>query len=161
MRHVLDMKRKKGDEMIQTAVRLPQSLRDRLSRSGGERGLGEEIRRRLEASFGVEQQPRDQLTDLLLDLIKQIALNLSLDERWWTNRFAFDVFKAAINELLLDLISHIHPRNQPLPETVAKLQTRYGPDEKPETIGRIIARAVVVEHARDLLALQFADNQKG
>lgn len=130
--------------MIQTALWLPREMHDQLKKAGGERGFGEEIRRRLLASFSVEQSHGDQRTDLLLGLIKRVALNLSLDEEWWANRFAFNVFRAAINELLSDLTTADPPR-----ETIAKLQTRYGADEKPETIGRILARAVLVENAKE------------
>ena len=59
--------------MVQTAVRLPQSLRDRLSKAGGERGMGEEIRRRLEASFEAEKAPADPKTRELLDAISSCA----------------------------------------------------------------------------------------
>lgn len=147
--------------MIQTALWLPREMHEHLKEGGGERGLGEEIRRRLQVSFGVEQRPRDELTGLLLDLIKQIALNISFDEPWWANRFATDVFKAAINELLSDLISTIHPKSEPQPATMAKLQARYGSDEKSETIGRILARAVLAEHAREQLRLHVVGEQKG
>lgn len=140
--------------MIQTALWLPHDMHEQLKKDGGERGLGDEIRRRLQVSFGVEQQPRDKPTDLLLDLIKRIALNLSRDEEWWANRFALGVFKTAINELLSDMISIIGP-SEPLPGTITKLQTRYGPDEKPETIGRILARAAFVENANEQLRLLF------
>ena len=62
------MKRKDDDELIQTAVRLPQSLHERLKKAGGERGMGEEIRRRLEASFAADQSARE-----LLDAISAVA----------------------------------------------------------------------------------------
>jgi len=140
--------------MIQTALWLPRDMHEKLKKEGGERGLGDEIRRRLQVSFGVEQRPRDPTTDLLLDLIKRIALKLSLDEKWWSNHVAFDVFKTAINELLSDLISPISP-NEPGAGTISKLQTRYGPDEKPEAIGRKLARAALVENANEGLRLRF------
>lgn len=154
------MTHKIADDMIQSAVRLPRSLHDQLKKAGGERGMGEEIRRRLRVSFGVEQQPSDPLTDLLIELIKQIALRLSLDEPWWANRFALDVFKAAINELLSDLLSDIQPGSEPKPGTLTKLQTKHGSDEKPETIGRKLERAVLVKHATEMLLLRSA-GEKG
>jgi len=40
--------------MIQTALWLPRDMHERLKKEGGERGLGEAIRRRIQASFGVE-----------------------------------------------------------------------------------------------------------
>jgi hypothetical protein len=137
--------------MTQTALWLPRDMHERLKKAGGDRGMGDEIRRRLQASFGVEERPRDPITDMLLKLINQIALNLGVDEPWWDNRYAGEVFKSAINELVSELIS----RGEPRPEAMAKLQTRYGPDEKAETIGRIIARAVLVEHTFELLRLEF------
>ena len=51
------MKSKTADEMIQSAIWLPRSLHERLRKAGGERGLGKEIRRRLEASFEAEKAP--------------------------------------------------------------------------------------------------------
>jgi len=140
--------------MIQTALWLPRSMHQELKEAGGERGLGDEIRRRLVASFGVEKRPRDPFTDHLLDLVERLAVNLSLDEEWWASRFAFDVFKAAINELLWQLASTLGVE-EPQRGTTSKLQTRYGPDEKPETIGRILARAVFVENGQEQLRLQY------
>ena len=153
--------------MIQTALWLPRDMHEQLKKDGGERGLGDEIRRRLQATFGAEQRPSDPLTDLLLNLIKQIALKLSLDGSWWANRFACDVLKAAINWLLSDLTSNIYSKSEPQPATMAKLQARYGPDEKPETIGRILATAVLVENANEQFRLRsvpygaVVDKQKG
>jgi hypothetical protein len=150
-------KRKSNREtknMIQTALWLPRDMHEQLTKDAGERGLGDEIRRRLQVSFGVEQRPRDPVTDLLLDLINRIALTLSLDEEWWANRFAFEVFKTAINELLSELISKIG-LSEPQPGATTKLQTRYGPDAKSETIGRILARAAFAENAQEQLRLRF------
>jgi hypothetical protein len=141
--------------MIQTALWLPREMHEQLKEAGGERGLGEEIRRRLQVSFGVEQQPRDGRTGPLLDLIKRLALNLSHDEPWWRTHFSFDVFKAAINELLSDLTSAMPEWIEPQPGTMTKLQTRYGPDASPEIIGRTLARAVLTENANDVLRREF------
>jgi hypothetical protein len=145
--------------MIQTALWLPREMHEQLKEDGGERGLGEEIRRRLQVSFGIEQRPHDQLTDLLLDLIKKIALNLSRDESWWASRFAFNVFKLTINELLSDLLPHI-PANDQQTGTITKLQTRYGPDVKAETIARTLARAVFTEQASEQL-MRYVGAQEG
>jgi hypothetical protein len=123
-------------------------------------GLGDEIRRRLHVPFGVEKQPRDKLTELLLHLFGQIALILSPDEPWWVNRDAFDVLKAAINDLLLDLLPYIDAGREPQPGTTSKFQDRYGSDLKPEIIARILARTVFVEHAKAALEREFADNKK-
>lgn len=152
------MKKRKSiretENMIQTALWLPRAMHQELKEAGGERGLGEEIRRRLLASFAVEKRPRDADTELLLNLIKRVAVNLSRDEEWWASHFACDVFKAAINEFIRELVS-AQGLGEPRPGTITKLQTRYGPDEKPETIGRILARAVFVENAEEQLRLQY------
>jgi hypothetical protein len=116
--------------MVQTALWLPRDVHERLKKTGGERGLGEEIRRRLQTSFKVEAARRDPITRELLDEIQEIAAVLADDEQWYANRFAFDVFGAAINELLLS-----YRPNSAAPGTMA----RYRADEKPETIGRILA----------------------
>jgi len=51
--------------MHQTAVRLPTGLYQKLVRVGGRRGLGAEIRRRLELSFAKEEwEDNLQLLDI-------------------------------------------------------------------------------------------------
>jgi hypothetical protein len=67
------MKHENSEKMVQSAVRLPQGLHDRLKKAGGERGMGEEIRRRLEASFDAEKVPADQRTAELLDAISAVS----------------------------------------------------------------------------------------
>ena len=47
--------------MIQTALWLPLDMHEKLKKAGGERGLGDEIRRRLQVSFDAEQLPSDEL----------------------------------------------------------------------------------------------------
>jgi hypothetical protein len=113
--------------------------------------LGEGIRRRLQVSFEADPRPRDQMTNLLLDLIKRIALNLSLDEEWWANPFAADVFKTAISELVQETASFVGGGRLSEPGAKTKFQIRYGPDEKPETIGRILTRTAFVENAQEVL----------
>jgi hypothetical protein len=109
---MIDMKRKKDDEMVQTAVRLPQSLRDRLSKTGGERGLGDEIRRRLEASFEAERAPADPKTGELLAAIAFCAADIARDYGLWSeDAFAFEVLKGCMNMLL----KHFRPRGEPVP----------------------------------------------
>jgi len=158
------MKKRKSiretQNMIQTALWLPRDMHEQLKKAGGERGLGDEIRRRLQVSFGVEQRRSDELTELLLDLIKQSAAKLSLVASWWADRSAFEVFKLAINDLISQLTTN-QLGSEPQPEIMTKLQARYGPDATPETIGQKIASTVLVENAKGQLRLRFADNQKG
>ena len=77
------------------------------------------------------------------------------------DRIAFEILKLAINKLLSDLILNIHPTNESQQVTMAKLQARYGPDAKPETIAEILARTVLVEHATEQFRPHAADNQEG
>lgn len=124
--------------MIQTALWLPRGMHEKLKKAGGDRGLGDEIRRRLVLSYAAEETASDQTTYDLLVMIKEIAHNLSFDETWHTNRFNFDVFKVAIDTLL----SLYQPSGEAQPETKAKLQKSFG-HEDPEVIGRIMAHLAV------------------
>src|ERR1700692_1140083 len=83
--------------MIQTALWLPRDMHRRLKDAAPDGRMSEEIRRRLEVSM---QEPTDERTDVLLDLIRQVAQNLSADEPLWADPFAFEVFKAAVSEVL-------------------------------------------------------------
>ena len=128
------MKRKKADEMIQTAVRLPQSLRERLSSAGGEGGLGEEIRRRLEASFEADKAPVDPKTRKLLEEIERLALNTPLDVPWYADGDAFEVFKNAI----VATLAKYQPSGDAAGPT-GRLQGKFGKDATHEMLGRMLA----------------------
>ena len=74
--------------MVQTALWLPREMHEALKKAGGERGLGEEIRRKLQMAFeadGATTVPGDQTTEQLLDQIWNIARALSRDEPWYAN----------------------------------------------------------------------------
>jgi len=139
--------------MIQTALWLPRGMHERLKKDGGERGLGNEIRRLIEASIDAAETPKDEITSELLDQIKEIA-DLSLAEPWYADRFAFDVFETAVNTLL----SSRQPSGEVRPETKAKFQATWG-EENPETIGRMIARLAMVAHARERLGKALLGNK--
>ena len=107
------MKRKNDDGMLQTAVRLPQSLRDRLSKAGGDRGLGEEIRRRLEASFEADKAPADPRTRELLGAVSSCAERIAVDYGSWAeDPFAFAVLRVCVSMLL----THFQPEGEPVPK---------------------------------------------
>ena len=144
--------------MIQTALWLPRDLHEQLKKAGGERGLGDEIRRLIQEAMDAADaaQTPDETTNELLSMISEIAQGLSRDEPWFSNRFAFDVFKAAINELLLN---H-QPSGDAGSETGTKLKAIYG-DEKPETIGRIIARHAMYAFDRERYGQAILDKLKG
>jgi hypothetical protein len=133
------MKRKKDDEMVQTAVRLPQSLRDRLSSAGGEGGLGEEIRHRLEASFDAEKVPATAKTREVLDAISFFDQEMFHHFGSWSKEpFAFAAMKACVDLLL----TYYRPDGEAKapPATDSKAALLYGPDSSPEDIGRLLVR---------------------
>ena len=117
------MKRKKTDEMIQSAIRLPLGLHERLKRAGGERGMGEEIRRRLEASFEAEKAPVAPKTRQLLDAICHFVDETGRDFGSWSDDpFAFEVLKGAVNMLM----AHDKPKGKP------------DPNPKPDGVGELL-----------------------
>ena len=84
--------------IVQTALWLPRDMHEKLKEAGGERGLGEEIRRRLEAAFDAAATPRmgtvavrDQI-EVISEMFRATAGHDSI--------FACDVVRAAIDALL-------------------------------------------------------------
>jgi hypothetical protein len=132
------MTRKKDDgEMVATAVRLPQSLRDRLSKAGGERGLGEEIRVRLEASFAADKAPADPKTPELLGAIASCAEEIARDLRPWSaDPYAFAVLKETMSMLLADF----EPEGEAVPHANPDSPLIFlfddEPSPKPEKVSR-------------------------
>jgi hypothetical protein len=143
--------------MVQTAVWLPRDMHAQLKKAGGDRGLGDEIRRRLQLGGGLEIEVgrlRDQKTDDLLTDIKVIARELSRDEPWYADPFKVDVLRAAIDTLLVGR----RPNSEERPEVRAKLKAEFGED-KAETIGRLIARAAKM--ARERFGKATSEGPKG
>ena len=132
------MKRKTADEMIQSAIWMPRSLHERLGKAGGDRGLGKEIRRRLEASFEAEKAPADAKTQELLDAISYCADETARDYGGWSaDGFAFVVFKGCVDLLL----KREQPKGQPVPTLQSEhmVDIIFGPDysPKPEEVSRL------------------------
>ena len=144
------MKKRKStretQNMVQTALWLPRDVHERLKKEGGERGLGEAIRRLIGEAMDAADAERspDGITDELLDQIKDIARDLSVDAPLWTNHDAFEAFRAAI----IVLLESYQPPSDANPEAAAKLKAAYG-DEKPEVIGRILARRAIYAYGRE------------
>jgi hypothetical protein len=136
--------------MVQTALWLPREMHERLKKAGGERGMGEEIRRLLEASLEPVETPPDEITGELLDQLKEIARDLSREQPLWADPLTYDAFKAAVDTLL----AGYKPRGEAEPEAKAKFQAKYG-DEEPERVGRIMAL-----HARFAPSRKLSDMLK-
>ena len=135
--------------MVQTAVRLPRSLRDRLSKAGGEGGVGEEIRRRLEASFDAERSPTDPKAGELADAIIFCADEIARELRPWSeNPYAFAVLKETMSRLLADFEPKgdvVPPAN---PDSVLIFLFDDEPLVKPEKVSRYFVSSWKSERAR-------------
>jgi len=133
--------------MVQTALWLPREMHEALKKAGGERGLGEEIRRKLQMAFEADDAttvPGDQTTEELLDQICNIARALSRDEPWYADSFKIDVLNSAVGTLLLSRRSSGSDK----PEIRARLKEEYG-EEKPDAIGRLLAHATMIAYSRE------------
>jgi hypothetical protein len=126
----------------QTSLRLPRELYERLSEAaaGNDRGVGEEMRQRLEASFGPAPE-EDPKTRKLLAAIARVANGIRLDGIWHEDLRLFEAFKVAV----LTLLSRFEPAG-----TSSEAPFMWSkPDDPPETIGRVHAgfawRAVMNE----------------
>jgi len=129
------MKSKTADEMIQSAVWLPRSLHERLRKAGGERGLGKEIRRRLEASFETEKAPANPKMVYVLDAITSCADEIANDYGSWSeDPFAFEVLKGCVNLLL----TRFQPKGDPVPNAKPGSSAAFvfGADAKPDEVSR-------------------------
>jgi hypothetical protein len=156
------MKKRKStretENMVQTALWLPRDVHDSLKKAGGRRGLGEKIRGLIKEAMDAADAARspDEKTDDLLHQIKDIAGDLSREEPLWANRAAFEVFKAAVNGLL----DGHQPRTEATPEAWAKLKAIYG-DDRPEVVGRIVARHAMYAYARERYGAAALEKLKG
>ena len=150
------MQAKTADDMVQSAIRLPRRLHERLKKAGGERGMGEEIRRRLEASFDSEKDQPNPKTRELLEAISSFASEVAeyygdptLDV------FAADLLKACVDLLMTRNRPSGEPVAHPKPESAADLL--YSPDHSVETISRTIVGGWI----RDRVKRAHADKEKG
>ena len=131
--------KRKIDDGIQSAVRLPRDLHERLKQAGGERGLGEEIRKRLEKSFETEKTPKrpaDPQIQILLLAVGFIVTKLrTYFGDLWEDRFSFDVFKSALDLWLLANQPEGEPVMKPNPNR-ASSGAFFTPDASPESVAR-------------------------
>jgi hypothetical protein len=129
------MKRKNEDETTQTSLRLSQDLYRRLRRAGGEGGVGEEIRRRLEDSFETEKAPANPKTRELLDAIAYAANETAgYYGNWSEDAFAFEVFTACVDLLL----KGYQPKGEAIPSPSEFAEVFFAPDHSTKDIRRSI-----------------------
>ncbi len=123
--------------MRQTALRLPNDLYERLQRAGGEGGVGEEVRRRLEASFAAEKPPANPKTQELLGVISFVADKTDFYRSDWSkDPFAFAVLKAAVDLML----TARRPKGEAVkkPDTSAVSDLFFDAESTPEDIAKFI-----------------------
>jgi hypothetical protein len=106
----------------QTSLRLPTGLRDQLAKAAeaNGRGLGEEIRARLEHSFHRAAPRMDEPTRELLTAIEQMAELLAEHyPAWHEDAFSSQAFATAINKFLRSYRPEGEP--EPKPKTADRL----------------------------------------
>lgn len=133
------------DGMHQTALRLPHVLYERLRKIGDKQGggAGEEIRKRLEASFERDAaEARDPKLWALRELVADLAgqLELETDGPWHSNPFAFQAFRSGV----MALLDQMQPEGKP---TAPKGDGRLIGGDDPAVLGRTYA--VLVRRLRD------------
>jgi hypothetical protein len=116
-------------ETVQTGLRLPREMYDRLKRS--DLGVSAEIRRRLEHTFSEEVY--DAKTRELAADVMWMADQIRRDTRieWHAHRKAHEAFTAAV----MNWLEGLKPKEHESPA----VEALFGPDD-PQTLGRSIAR---------------------
>jgi hypothetical protein len=128
---------------------MPAELYGRLQAAAGERSVGEEIRRRLEASFAGTPSAADPKTHALLSAVARIARELPhWYADWHADPFSFVAFRKAVDKVLMarrpagDLE---RPEAKPNPEGLAVIVLH---DEKnPEEVAGMLAGLALSAHA--------------
>jgi hypothetical protein len=140
-----EIKRQPGSK--QFTVLLPAETFRRLEDLAGNRSIGEEIRRRLEASFEAEKALTGSKTQELVDAISSFTKEIVGDYGDWSkDRFAFELVQACVNMLLTHYEPKGGPVAKPKPEGVGELL--YGPDHSIEYITRIIVGAWIHDRVK-------------
>jgi hypothetical protein len=127
---------------VQTSLRLPEELRDRLSEAAAANGhgIGEEIRQRLEGSFVTGG--REPKTVEMAAAVARIASDASSYYRpWYEDPFTFEVVKAAVPIVLAIYQPKGDPVPRPNPDGIAELV--FPGVVKPEEVARTLAAAVI------------------
>jgi hypothetical protein len=155
-RYGTDVKQKRSDS-VQTAVRLPRELLDRLRQS--ERGVSEEIRERLGRTF-IEDALDPPLRALIDDIVELAELVRSdVAGNWHSDPGAHAVFRSAV----LALTDERKPKGPPIFGAARDLLgAGISKSDDPDTIGRALVRhhhRIKVE--REKLRQELLDRQKG
>lgn len=128
------MPRKKGTSpRVHTGIRLDAKIVERLS--VGERGISDQIRERLEQTFA--EDDLDGVTRELRDGLVNIAARVRADFgcEWHMMPRAHQAFAAALTQR----VAGYAPPPREAPAAASDLMF-FGPDDEPETIGRMRER---------------------
>ena len=135
----------KGGEMdIQTSLRLPRELYERLLQAAGDRGIGEEIRQRCQASFAPEPSDDPKTAELATAVAKLASEASSYYRPWHEDPHTFAIVKVGMDLLLACYRPKGDPVPAPNPDNIADLI--WGPENSPEDV----ARTLVVSEIRNL-----------
>src|SRR5205085_126952 len=133
----------KPEKDAQTSLRLPRAMYDALLKAAEERGrgIGEEVRLRLESSFALDLGKPDtrEFAEAVMQAAQQIERAYG---SWRTDPFAFAVFNGAVSTLL----AYYRPKGDPVPPTPepgSLADTFFGSDASPEAAGRAVAMAAL------------------
>jgi hypothetical protein len=157
-----------ADDSTQTSLRLPKKLHDQLLAAAGDRGLGDEIRSRLEASFLPETREIDPPTQRLMSAISSIAYLVEGFTRpitmedllgddispaamaargsrrpWHSNAFSIAAFKHALDRVLSVMLKPPSGEIKLSPE--ASGTVIWGEHATPQEVGNAVAGAVLTD----------------
>jgi hypothetical protein len=118
-------------------LRLPRELHDQVKKAAAGRSVSEEIRARLEWSI-INDWTNDPKTRHVVDGIANLARNVKpYFGDWHQDRYAFDVFKIAVDTLL----AKVGPKGEPIPPPD---DGAFRPGDTPEAAGRALAMAEII-----------------
>lgn len=134
------VKRTVPESDILVTLRLPRDLHAKLKEAGGERGMTEQVRSRLQASFGSSAEPiKDPEMRDLAERIGRAAQALAAE--WQPNRAFYAALAGAISELIDSKREKAEPGEELVP---------IAPGRKPISIERGIERALTIAELWEL-----------
>jgi hypothetical protein len=119
---------------VHTTLRLPADMHQRLGGTNGDRGVAQEIRRRLEESFA--RDAHSEVATLTAPMEDAAAMVTEYFGNWRADPFAFQVLSAAA--------ALIFEKSKPAGAAVAKFNpgsladVMFGANDPPEKIGEMI-----------------------
>jgi hypothetical protein len=99
--------------VTQIGVRLPAGLHERLIEAAGDRGVSDEVRKRLEASFAGEPAGADPATMQFVRAIVEAASYVSSmngDRGWAEDGFSFTAFETALGKVVPVALSRVRAK---------------------------------------------------